>query len=253
MRIAPPVVGDTPAPTPVPTSAPPSRPLSGLRVALGDTASVGLAFVPIGLAFGALVTQSGIDWWWASLSAALIYAGSFEFLLIGMVAAAVPLASIAATAFMVNVRHVFYALSYPLHRVQGRLGKAYGTFALSDEAYALTSGEKARSWPGPRIIGLQLLLHLYWVGGATAGALLGSLIPEGVTGLDFALTALFTVLAVDAVRDLRGDLPTPLLALLSALFARLLFPGELLLAAFALFTLGLLVRHLATGRRPGRA
>ncbi|MFH8659332.1 hypothetical protein [Streptomyces afghaniensis] len=93
-------------------------------------------------------------------------------------------------------------------------------------------------------------MHLYWAGSATAGALLGSLVPDRVTGLDFALTALFVVLALDAVRDLRGDLPTPLLALLCALAARFLFPHQLLLAAFALFTAGLLARHLASGRKP---
>ncbi|WP_433470163.1 AzlC family ABC transporter permease [Spirillospora sp. CA-128828] len=171
----------------------------------------------------------------------------------GLVAAGAPLASVAVTAFMVNVRHVFYALSFPLHRVTGRLGKAYGTFALSDEAYALTTGQEARSWPGRRILWLQSFLHLYWTASATAGALLGSVIPGSVTGLDFALTALFTVLALDALRDLRGDLPIPVLALLSALAARLLFPGQVLLVAFALFTGGLLVRYATTGRRPGHA
>ncbi|MEU0742660.1 AzlC family ABC transporter permease [Streptomyces sp. NPDC006134] len=214
---------------------------------------MGLAFLPLGLAFGVLVTQSGLPWWWAGLSAALVFGGSFEFLLIGLVTAAAPLAAIALSAFMVNVRHVFYALSFPLHRVNGRLGKAYSTYTLCDEAYALTTGGQARSWPGRRILWLQLLLHLYWAGSSTAGALLGSLVPDGVTGLDFALTALFTVLALDAVRNLRGDLPTPALALLSALAARFLFPGQMLLAAFVLFTAGLLARHLATRRRPSRA
>ncbi|MET8468180.1 AzlC family ABC transporter permease [Streptomyces sp. NPDC006422] len=214
---------------------------------------MGLVFVPLGLAFGALVVQSGLDWWWASLSAAVAFGGSFEFLLIGLVVAVTPLASIAVAAFMVNVRHVFYALSFPLHRVSGRLGKAYSTFALCDEAYALTSGKQARSWPGRRVLWTQLLLHLYWTGSATAGALLGALIPEGVTGLDFALTALFTVLALDAVRDLRGELPTPLLALGGALVARVLVPGEMLPVAFALFTAGLLARHLANARRTSHA
>ncbi|MFE1312862.1 AzlC family ABC transporter permease [Streptomyces sp. NPDC058755] len=214
---------------------------------------MGLGFVPLGIAFGVLVTRSGVGWWWAGLSSALIYGGSFEFLLIGMVAASAPLVSIAVSAFLVNLRHVFYALSFPLDRVQGRLGKAYSTFALCDEAYALTAGRQARSWPSRRILWLQLFMHLYWAGGATAGALLGSLIPDSVTGLDFALTALFTVLALDAVRDLRGDLPTPLLALLSALAARLLFPGQLLPVAFALFTAGLLARHLTTRRKPSHA
>ncbi|GGX33720.1 AzlC family ABC transporter permease [Streptomyces noursei] len=214
---------------------------------------MGLGLVPLGLAFGVLVTHSGLSWWWATLFTTLIYAGSFEFLLIGLVTAVAPLATVALTAFLVNIRHVFYALSFPLHRVKGRPAKAYSTFALTDEAYALTTGEQARSWPSRRILWLQLFMHLYWAGSATAGALLGSLIPDNVTGLDFALTALFTVLALDAIRDRRGDLPTPALALLSALAARLVFPDQLLPAAFALFTAGLLARHFATGRRSARA
>ncbi|MFJ8048503.1 hypothetical protein [Streptomyces luteogriseus] len=92
-------------------------------------------------------------------------------------------------------------------------------------------------------------MHLYWAGSAAAGALLGSLVPDSVTGLDFALTALFVVLALDAVRELRGDLPTVLLALLCALAARLLFPHQLLLAALALFAAGLLARRLAGLRK----
>lgn len=214
---------------------------------------MGLGFLPLGLAFGALVVQSGLDWWWAGLSAALVYGGSVEFLLIGMVTAVAPLTSIAVTSAMVNVRHVFYALSFPLHRVNGRPGKAYATFALTDEAYALTTAGQSRTWQGRRILWLQFFMHLYWAGSAVAGALLGSLIPDRVTGLDFALTALFTVLALDALRELRGDLPTPALALLSALTARILFPGQLLPAAFALFTVGLVARHRTTGGRTRRA
>ncbi|MFI6374180.1 AzlC family ABC transporter permease [Streptomyces sp. NPDC050546] len=220
------------------------------RAAFQDCASVGLGMVPLGLAFGALVVQSGLDWWWAGLSAALVYGGSFEFLLIGMVVAAAPLVSIALAAFLVQARHLFYALSFPLHRVRGRFARTYSTFALTDEAYALTATEQARDWSSPRILWLQFFMHLYWAGSATAGALLGSLVPDSVTGLDFALTALFVVLALDAVRDLRGDLPTPVLALLCALGARLFFPGQLLLAAFALFTAGLLARRLADRRKP---
>lgn len=225
---------------------------SEARAAFGDSLGVGLGFVPLGLAYGALVTQSGLPWWWAGLAAALIFGGSFEFLLIGLVTATAPLASVALSAFMVNVRHVFYGLSFPLHRVPGRLGRAYSTFAMCDEAYALASGEQARAWSGRRILWLQLFLHLYWAGSATTGALLGSLVP-GVHGLDFALTALFAVLALEALRDVRGDLPTPVLALLSALAARFLCPGELLPAAFVLFTAALLTRHLTTRRKPSHA
>jgi predicted branched-subunit amino acid permease len=81
---------------------------------------------------------------------------------------------------------------------------------------------------------------------ASYAALLSTLIPSGLSGLDFAMTALFTVLALDALRDRRGDLPTPVLAVLSALIARWLFPGQFLLAAFVVFTAGLLARRLVT-------
>ncbi|MER7468586.1 hypothetical protein [Streptomyces sp. NPDC097981] len=48
-------------------------------------------------------------------------------------------------------------------------------------------------------------------------------------------------------------LPPPVLALFSAVAARLLFPGQMLLVAFALFTTGLLAHYFTTGRRPSRA
>lgn len=212
-----------------------------------------MGFVPLGLAFGALVSQSGLEWWWAGLSALLAFGGSFEFLLIGLVTSGVPLTGIAFSAFMVNIRHAFYALSFPLRRVTGGFGKAYSTFALCDEAYALATSDQARSWSGRRILWLQSFLHLCWVGSSVAGALLGSLIPETVTGLEFALTAMFAVLALDAVRELRSEASTPALALLSALAARVLFPDEILLAAFVLFTGALLTRKVLADRKPGHA
>lgn len=223
------------------------------RAAFQDSSPVGLGFIPLGIAFGVFLTHAGLPWWCASLFASVIYAGSFEFLLVGLVTAVVPLAAIALAAFLVNVRHVFYALSFPLHRVHGRGAKTYSTFALSDEAYALSTSARAHGWPTRRILWLQGFLHLYWVAGATTGALLGALIPDRVTGLSFAMTALFAVLAIEAFQAGRGDLPTPVLAAGSAVAARLLVPGELLLTAFALFTAGLLARYLVSSKRPCHA
>jgi 4-azaleucine resistance transporter AzlC len=227
-------------PRPIPASALPPR--SEAWAALKVSGSVGLAIFPIGIAFGMLVTHSGLAWWWASVFSCVIFAGSFEFLLIGLTVAAAPLAQIALTAFLVNSRHVFYALSFPLHQVNGKAGKIYSTFAMTDEAYALTAGQSARSWPGRRILWMQASIHAYWVTGATTGAALGTVIPAHVAGLDFAMTALFAVLAIDAFRA-RRDIPTPVLAVACALIARFLLPGQMLLAAFALFTVGLLARY----------
>ncbi|MER6952524.1 AzlC family ABC transporter permease [Streptomyces sp. NPDC000618] len=225
--------------------APASRPPSEAPAALKDSGAVGLGMFPLGVAFGVLVVHSGLSWWWAPVISGLVYAGSLEFLLMGMIVALAPLAQIALSAFLINFRHVFYALSFPLHRVESPVGKAYAVFGMTDEAYALTSGGAARSWSGRRILWLQAFLQTYWVSGATAGALLGAVIPPQVVGLDFALTALFAVLAFDAVRA-RRELPTPVLALICALVARFAFPSQMLLVAFALFTNALLARYALT-------
>jgi predicted branched-subunit amino acid permease len=43
------------------------------------------------------------------------FAGSLELMLVGMIAAVVPLAAVALTTLVVNFRHIFYAFSFPLH------------------------------------------------------------------------------------------------------------------------------------------
>ncbi|WP_344137964.1 AzlC family ABC transporter permease [Saccharopolyspora halophila] len=219
--------------------------------ALKDSSSVGLAMFPLGIAFGLLVVHSGLDWWWASAFSALIYAGSLEFLLVGLTVAMTPLAQVAVTTLLVNFRHVFYALSFPLHRVRGRAAKAYSTFAMTDEAYALSTSETGANWTGTRILFLQCLLHVYWVTAATAGALFGALLPMRLEGLDFALTALFVVLAIDAYR-VRRDIPIPVLAVVCALVGMVLMPGQMLLVALGLFSACLLAHHFFA-RRTGRA
>ena len=237
----------------VPTAEPalPSRPLTHLGVEAGGAfrgcCGVGAAFVPLGLAFGVLVSHSGLPWWWATVFASVIYAGSLEFLLLGMVLAVMPLASVAVTAFLVNFRHIFYTLSFPLSRVSGLPAKAYSTFALSDEACALTINPAARDWGRARILFVQLFLQLFWVVSVTAGARGGILIPDSVVGLEFAMTALFLVLGIEAYKAGR-DMPTPLAGVGCVVVARLVTPGQMLVVSLGLFTLVLIARYLWTGR-----
>jgi 4-azaleucine resistance transporter AzlC len=227
-------------------------PRPAVLLALTDSLSVGVAAAAIGLAFGVLVSQSGLHWWWATIFASVIFAGSLEFLLLGLVMTLAPLGQIAATAFVVNFRHVFYALSFPLHRVHGVAGKAYSTFALTDEAFAVTARPEARTWSRGRIVWMQAFVQIAWVGSVTAGALGGTLIPDGVVGLDFAVTALFVVLGIDAFRA-RRDVPAAIVAVVCALTGHLLFGEQMLLAAMGLFTAFLLARYVIAGKVRGRA
>lgn len=198
-------------------------------------APVGFGLFSLGLAFGLVVVHAGLPWWWATVFTAVVYAGSLEFLLVPLAITAAPLAVVASTTLIVNLRHVFYALSFPLDRVHGRLAKVYSTFALTDEAYAVTAAEPA-GWTSRRILLLQFFFQVAWVSGATVGALVGSGLPiERVAGLDFALTALFVVLAIDAYRA-RPDRLLAACAASCAIVAWLLAPEWMLVSAFAGYT-----------------
>ncbi|GGA54973.1 branched-chain amino acid ABC transporter permease [Pseudoclavibacter endophyticus] len=220
---------------------------AGIRVVL--PACVGV--IPLGLAFGVLVVHTGFDWWWGPVTAAFVFAGSLEFLLIGLIAATAPLAQIAVTAAMVNFRHAFYALTFPLHRVRGAGWKAYSTFALTDEAYALTATPDAAGWSRAKILGIQAGFHVGWVGTVAAGGLVGTVIPDWIIGLDFAVTALFTVLAIEAFK-VRRSLPLPVLALMCAVVAALISRENMLMIGLAMFTAALVVSYVVGKARRSR-
>ncbi len=197
------------------------------------------AVLPLGLALGVLVVQTGFSWWWGPLIALFIFAGSLEFLMVGMLAAAAPLSQVAVSALLVNFRHVFYAISFPLHRVHGRGWKVYSTYALTDEVYAVTADPKAQTWSRTRILSIQLIFQGAWVASVCAGGLLGQLIPDSVVGLDFAITALFAVLSIDAYRA-RKSIPVTILALGCALAGVLIAPADMLIVSMALFVAALI-------------
>ena len=67
--------------------------MAGIR----DSFSAGLGIFPLGIALGLLVIQAGLPWWLAPALSLSVFAGSLELMLVGMIAAAVPLAAVALT------------------------------------------------------------------------------------------------------------------------------------------------------------
>lgn len=205
-----------------------------IRKGLRDTWAVGLGLIPLGLAFGVLIVQSGYAWWWAPIFSLVIYAGSAEFLAISLVSSAISPLSAAVTGFLVNFRHVFYGLTYPRNLIRSRLGRAYSTYSLTDESYAIVSTKPQEELTGVRVATVQWVCQLFWVLPGIVGALAGQLIPPGLEGLEFALTALFVVLAWDAFKAAR-DWSLVLIAGVFAIVAGLVAPAQMLVIALAAY------------------
>ena len=150
------------------------------------------------------MTSIGLDWYWPLITALVVYAGSLEFLIVSYVATGMPLPMVAWTTFLVNFRHLFYGLSYPLSRHRRRFGKLYGMFALTDEAYVLTALGKGRDFDGKTLLLLQACMQFWWFSGACLGVLIGRSLPDSFGGFEFAMTAMFIVLALDSLSKQRS-------------------------------------------------
>ncbi|HSN79389.1 MAG TPA: AzlC family ABC transporter permease [Rhodoferax sp.] len=202
---------------------------------------VAMGYVPLGLVFGFLFVQAGAPWWLAVFASIFVFAGAAQFMMVPMLAAGLPLASIAVATLVVNLRHVFYGLSLLDKLSKQPWARWYLVFALTDETYSvlttLPTGTSTR-----QMVTVALLNQGWWVLGTLMGAVIGSQAHIALAGLDFALAALFAVLAVEQWRS--ADSAAPLwVAVVSYGVAWALLPQQALLMAIGLSVLAGLVWH----------
>ena len=143
----------------------------------------------------------------------IIYAGSGQYLGCTLLATAAPLPQVAMLTLLLNFRHIFYGLSL-LDKFRGTgWRKPYLIFALTDETYALLTGAVPPAGVNAAnyYFSIAILDHSYWILGSLVGATIGTLITFNTEGIDFAMTALFVVIAVDqwkaAGKGVRRHLP----------------------------------------------
>lgn len=177
-----------------------------LRRGLLDSLPLGLALIPVGLAFGYLAHTVGFEWWLAGLMSAVVYAGPSQFIAAGLVGVNASVATIVATTLVANLRYSLFAASLAPHMrdAPGRRLAALG-HAVADGSYAVTLDHALTHPEQPRkdryLLGSFLVSFAFWVSGTIAGALLGGVVPGTLAyALGFATPAIFIVFLVPYVR-----------------------------------------------------
>lgn len=164
--------------------------------------------VPFGLLFGSLASNTGLSPWFAIVMSAIVFAGSAQFVAIGLVAVGAPVWVIVLTTFIVNLRHLLYAadmvkyvkhLPFSMRLIMG--------FGLIDETYAavrpLYRSHQVNEVTGPKVyLGSFLSFYLMWNVTTMLGVLSGELIP-GMSkwGLEFAMVATFIGIIIPYLKD----------------------------------------------------
>ena len=103
---------------------------------------MGLSFLFLGVGFGLYATSQGFPWWTAPVLASTIFAGSMEFVTIGLLMAGFDPVNTFMLTLFVNGRHFFYGLS-ALQRYVHMGWKWFPTVAwMCDESFAINVSTK---------------------------------------------------------------------------------------------------------------
>ena len=165
-----------------------------VKQAFIDTLPVMTGYLVLGLGFGIIMKTNGYGILLAFAMSLFIYAGSMQYIAIGLLAGGASLITIALTALMVNARHLFYGISMIGKYKNTGKRKPYLIFALTDETYSLVCNDNLVMEEKERAdyyFWVSLLNHGYWILGSVAGAVVGTVLSFNSEGIDFALTALF--------------------------------------------------------------
>ena len=221
-----------------------------LKTVFLDTVPVMTGYLFLGISFGILLGETGYGLPWAFAMALFMYAGSAQFLAVGLLANHASILSSAIAIFLLNARHIFYGISLiDTYKGTGKK-KPYLIFSLTDETYSLVTqnqppeGMKRHTY----CFLVSLLDHIYWVVGCVIGSLAGSLIPISFEGVEFVLTALFVTMFVEQWLSNKNHLPA-IIGVASTVLCLVIFGSEIfLIPSMALIAI-LLIISRKTGKR----
>ena len=179
------------------------------KAALPYTLPICIGFIVLGMSYGFLMRSKGFPLIYPMLMSLFIFAGSMEFVTVNLLLSDFNPLHVFFLTLMVNARHIFYGISM-LEKYKNCGGKKpYLIFGMCDETFtvncAVTPPEDVDN--GWFMFFLTLLNQIYWVSGATLGALLGYIIHFDASGIEFVMTALFVVMFINQWEETKEHTP----------------------------------------------
>lgn len=215
-----------------------------------DTFPLLLGAFPFGLIYGTLAINSGLSVQAAMAMSAIVFAGSSQFIAVGLVAAGAPVSIIILTTFVVNLRHMLYsaALLPDLKKLNQRW-RFVLAFFLTDETFAVSAGRYRQTDESPHKhyyqLGSSIAMYLNWQLWTAVGLLVGSRIPEAQSwGLDVAMIVTFIGMTIPYIKNKPMIMAVLTSAVVSLITNQMPYKLGLIAAAISGIIAGLLIERV---------
>jgi len=202
-------IGSIQSPVLVRTMSPSPTWLKEFAGGARDTIPMMVGAAPFGVIFGTLVTAGPLHLWHGQLMSLTVFAGSAQFIALGLIAGHTGLIVVLATTFIVNLRHLLYSatLAPYVARLSPRWRCVLAAL-LTDEVFAVTYNHYRLAPPGAigpyYFLGSGLAMYTNWQIWTLVGLLSGAAFPHLQSlGLDFAMVATFIAIVVPQLVALR--------------------------------------------------
>ncbi|GAF40494.1 amino acid transport protein [Agrilactobacillus composti DSM 18527 = JCM 14202] len=166
------------------------------RSGFKDVLPTVFGYIGVGIAFGIVAKTYHLSVLMVLLMSLIVYAGSAQFIITGMLAAGSPIGAIVVSTILINARMSLMSMTVAPYFKDKSFGENIGVGSLlTDETFALSMNKlnfTDHKLNGPWLNSANIVAYLVWALATVAGSLIGGLIPNPESlGLDFAVVAMF--------------------------------------------------------------
>lgn len=168
-----------------------------------------IGVIPFGLAYGIMASQAGLSLFEIIFMSLVVFAGSAQFMAVGMIQEGIGIIFIVISTLLINLRHLLMGLSLTpyLNKLKSKW-LCLLAFGMVDESYASTISHYQNDSTDQAdpyfMLGSAAGMYISWVVCSTVGALIGHLIKDPLSwGLDFAMPATFLSIIIPQIKSLQ--------------------------------------------------
>ena len=172
-----------------------------------DTIPLMIGAIPFGIIYGTLSQSSDLSVYGALALSSIVFAGSSQFVALGLIASGSSIFIIIVTTFLINLRHLLYSFSLRHHlshlpqkwKIPLSFGLTDETFAVTIKHYSDINSHDLKHW---YFLGSFLFFYFNWQIFTVVGIIFGSSFPEIKDwGLEFAMSATFIGIVIPYLKS----------------------------------------------------